>query len=133
MEGLAMSLSAWEQQALDSIKDGLAGSDPQLAALLATFTRLAWDEEMPVREEIVAGPRRTVLSSLRRPRRRGAGARRRSRSMLRRVGLQWALLLLWLVTTAVLITVAVLLSRAGGSQGTCTGSWPTFCSHSSPG
>jgi Protein of unknown function (DUF3040) len=32
-----MSLSAWEQRALDSIKDGLAGSDPQLAALLTAF------------------------------------------------------------------------------------------------
>ena len=42
-----MSLSAWEQQALDSIKDGLAGTDPKLAALLATFDRLASGEEMP--------------------------------------------------------------------------------------
>jgi hypothetical protein len=33
MEG-TMSLSAWEQRNLDSIKDGLAGSDPGLAALL---------------------------------------------------------------------------------------------------
>jgi DUF3040 family protein len=32
-----MSLSAWEQRVLDSIKDGLAGSDPQLAVLLTTF------------------------------------------------------------------------------------------------
>jgi len=31
-----MSLSAWEQHALDSIQDGLAGSDPELSALLAT-------------------------------------------------------------------------------------------------
>ena len=36
-----MSLSAWEQQVLDSIKDDLAGSDPRLVALLDTFTRLA--------------------------------------------------------------------------------------------
>jgi hypothetical protein len=34
-----MSLSAWEEQALDSIKDGLAGSDPQLAALLTWSAR----------------------------------------------------------------------------------------------
>jgi hypothetical protein len=36
-----MSLSAWEQQALDSIKDGLAGSDPDLAALASAFNCLA--------------------------------------------------------------------------------------------
>jgi hypothetical protein len=36
-----MSLSAWEQHALDSMHDGLAGSDPELSALLATFNRLA--------------------------------------------------------------------------------------------
>jgi hypothetical protein len=47
-----MSLSAWEQQALDSIEDELAGADPKLASLLATFARLASGEEMPVREKI---------------------------------------------------------------------------------
>jgi len=36
-----MSLSAWEQDALNSIKNGLADSDPALAARLAMFTRLA--------------------------------------------------------------------------------------------
>ena len=50
-----MSLSAWEQQALDSIKDGLAGSDPELAALLSAFTQLASGEEMPDREKVRAG------------------------------------------------------------------------------
>jgi hypothetical protein len=42
-----MSLSAREQQALNSIRDGLAGSDPELATLLATFTDQASGEEMP--------------------------------------------------------------------------------------
>ena len=41
MEGPVTSLSAWEQQALNSIKDGLASSDPTLVARLAIFTRLA--------------------------------------------------------------------------------------------
>ena len=49
-----MSLSAWEQDALDSIKNGLADSDPALAARLAMFTRLASAEDMPVREKIQA-------------------------------------------------------------------------------
>ena len=41
-----MSLSSWEQDALDSIKNGLADSDPGLTARLAMFTRLASDEAM---------------------------------------------------------------------------------------
>jgi Protein of unknown function (DUF3040) len=106
-----MSLSAWEQQALDSIKDDLAGSDPQLASLLTTFTRLASAEEMPVQETIVSG---------------------RSRRMAGHVKLQWAVLLLWLLITVAMITVALTLSHGGG-QGTCTGSWPTLCSHPAPG
>ena len=52
-----MSLSAWEQRNLHSIKDGLAGSDPGLATLLATFNQLASGEEMPALEEIRAGLR----------------------------------------------------------------------------
>ena len=47
-----MSLSAWEQQALDCIEDELAGSDPKLAWLLATFARHASGEELPVRKKI---------------------------------------------------------------------------------
>ena len=42
-----MSLSERDQQALDGIEDGLAGSTPKLAAMLATFTRLTAGEEMP--------------------------------------------------------------------------------------
>ena len=57
MEGLAVSLSAREQQALNSIRDGLTGSDPDLATLLATFTEQASAEEMPVRETIRVTPR----------------------------------------------------------------------------
>ena len=49
-----MSLRAWEQDALNSIKNGLADSDPALVARLAMFTRLASAEDMPVREKIQA-------------------------------------------------------------------------------
>ena len=55
-----MSLSAWEQDALDSIKHGLADSDPELVAQLAMFTRLASGEDMPVREKIQAVKRRVA-------------------------------------------------------------------------
>jgi len=116
-----MSLSAWEQHALDSIKDGLASSDPTLVARLTIFTRLASGEEMPAREEIQAGSPRAVQRSRTRPVHTGRG--------YQRLGLQQAVpLLLWLVTTAALIAVALVHNR-GGSQGTCTSSWATFCSH----
>ena len=72
-----MSPDAWEQRSLDSIGDGLAGSDPRLAALLAAFTRLASGEEMPVRERPPERPLRAVHRSRRKRRhsRRGPGRR----------------------------------------------------------
>ena len=110
-----MSLSAWEQQALDLIKDRLASSDPTLVARLTIFARLASGEEMPAREKIQAGSREAVRRSRPGPVHTG------------RLGLQQTVPpLLWLVTTLVLITVALVYNR-GGSQGTCTGSWATFC------
>ena len=102
-----MSLSTREQQALDSIKDDLAGCDPALVARLTIFTRLASGEEMPAREKVHDGSRRAVQP-------------------YRRLGLQQAVLLLWFVTTIALIAIALACNR-GGSQGTCTGSWPTIC------
>ena len=103
-----MSLSAWEQHVLDSIKDRLASSDPTLVARLTIFTRLASDEEMPAREKIQAGSVHT-----------GRGSQR--------LGLQQTVPpLLWLVTTIALIAVA-LVSNRGGSHGTCTSTWATFC------
>ena len=95
-----MSLSAWEQDALDSIKHGLADSDPELVAQLAMFTRLASGEDMPVREKIQAVKRRVA---------------RRRRRMYQRLGVGRAMLLVWLVTTAALIAAAVGSSRASGT------------------
>lgn len=122
-----MSLSTWEQQALNSIKDGLAGSDPQLAALLSTFTRLASGEEMPVQEDILAGSRRKPIH------RRRIGARRHSRLMLGYVGMPRVILALLFVIIGALITVALLLSHSDGGQATCTESWPPVCSQSASG
>ena len=42
-----MSFTDLERQALGSIADGLAGSDPRLASMLTIFSRLAAGEEMP--------------------------------------------------------------------------------------
>ena len=46
-----MSLNQLETQALGSIADGLAGSDPRLASMLTIFSRLAAGEDMPAREK----------------------------------------------------------------------------------
>ena len=118
-----MSLSAWEQRNLDSIKDGLAGSDPGLATLLATFNQLASGEEMSALEEIRAGLRGVTRGPghKRRQPRRGAASR-----VHQRVGLQWAAVLLWLLTTISLITVGLVLSQGGG-QGICPRSWAVIC------
>ena len=103
-----MSLSGREQDALDSIKNGLASSDPTLVARLTIFARLASGEEMPTREKIDARPLHAGRAD-------------------QRLGLRQTVpMLLWLVTTVALIAVALVCNR-GGSQGTCTRSWATFC------
>jgi hypothetical protein len=119
-----MSLSAREQQALDSIKDGLASSDPALVARLIIFTRLASGEEMPGREKIQAGPGQVSRLNARHPRRGEVAGH--APWMYQRLGLQRAAVLLWLVTTLALIVVALVFNR-DGTPGTCTGSWAPFC------
>lgn len=113
-----MSLSDWEQNVLDSVKDGLADSDPALVARLTIFTRLVSGEEMPAREKTHVGSRRAVRRSRPEP--------RDTRRPYQRLGLQQAVMLLWLVTTVALIAIALACNH-GGSQGTCTPSWATFC------
>ncbi len=113
-----MSLSGWEQQALDSIKDGLASSDPRLAARLNIFTRLASGEEMPAREKLPAGARRS------RPRR--GDARGHAHQVYQRTGLPRVMPLLWLAITAALIVVALVCNRVG-SHGGCTTPWASSC------
>lgn len=95
-----MSPVGWEHQALDSIASALGGSDPKLASLLATFSRLASSEEMP--------PHEKVRSPLRHP-----PHRRRGKALHRRLGPQRAVFLIWLLTSITLITVAVIISRGG--------------------
>ena len=120
-----MSLSAWEQQALDSIKNELAESAPELAALLSTFNWLASDEVMPNREGIRADSPGAIRRLFR--------ARWRSslRRVGRRLGFQRAVMLLWLLTTAALIAVA--LAFTAGDHGTCTETVAMTCIGPSPG
>ena len=103
-----MSLSPWEQDALDSIKTGLADSDPGLVARLAMFTRLAAGETMPVRDKLQVASREAVQ--------RGA----------RRLDVSRTMLLVWLVTTLTLIAAALVSSRTSGHLN-CTGSWKPLC------
>jgi hypothetical protein len=52
MEAAVMSLGARENYTLHSIEYRLSGSNPELASLLAMFTRLTAGEDMPAREMI---------------------------------------------------------------------------------
>jgi hypothetical protein len=65
MEMAVMSLSAHERRVLDSIQDRLSGSDPELASLLASFTRLTAGGQMPARESIRAGWQRLSWPGIR--------------------------------------------------------------------
>ena len=101
-----MSLSSHEQHALHSIEDRLCVSDPELASLLATFTRLNAGEDMPVREKAPASPGTTRHSHRRRhPLRYRARrlVRRPQRSSLR----QAAGLVLGLLVAAALVVGAM--------------------------
>jgi hypothetical protein len=115
-----MSLSASERQALDSIRDGLVGSDPGLAALLVMFSRLASGEAMPTCETVRLG---------------SLPPARRSRRITLRLSLQQTAMLLWLVATIALIAVGVVLSNVGsqGNQGSqCTSPLIAACSAPTP-
>jgi hypothetical protein len=106
-----MGLNAWERQALDSIENGIARSDPELTALLSVFTGLVSGEKMPDREKVTASLRR-----LRRARWRSA-----FRRAYQRLGLPRAVLLsLLTVMAATLIAVPLIVSSGGGHGGTCT-------------
>jgi nucleotide-binding universal stress UspA family protein len=106
-----VSLSAREQQELDSIEDEIAASAPRLASLLATFTRLTAGEELPVRERIKDASRR-------RGRRRPPFlmSRHHGRSAM---SLSLAAVLLWLAVSIALVVTALVISRGGNGKG-CT-------------
>ncbi len=110
-----MSLNEPQMQALGWIEDSLAGSDPRLASMLNIFSRLAAGEEMPAREKIrirrerptAPRPRRT------RPHPRWGIALPQPRRLYPRLGLQQAMLLLWVVISAGVLAVALVLNTSG--------------------
>jgi hypothetical protein len=115
-----MSLSMREQQALADIEYRLAGADPKLAWLLATFTRLTSGEGMPACEQV----RRRV------PWMRQLG-RRACRLLAAYAGLECAMALLWVLIAVGLIALAVALSGSG-SRGACVRSWTVACPAPAP-
>lgn len=94
-----MSLSAHDQRVLDVMEHRLSDAAPELASLLAGFTRLAAGEEMPVRERIRAGWQRLTWDR--------------------------AWLLLGVLISLALITMAVAAGGSGGKQA-CS-AWVTAC------
>src|SRR4029077_20026643 len=90
-------------------QSALGHTDPKLASLLATFTRLAASEEMPAHEK--------VRSPLGHPRRHHRSRPRRGKARHRQPSLQRAVILTWLITSIAMISVAVILSRGG--QASC--------------
>jgi hypothetical protein len=125
-----MSLSTQEQRALQSIDEDLSGSAPKLVSLLATFTRLARDEEMPGHERIgTSGQPRGPRSP--RPGRYRCHAWR-ARMLSRPPTLQRAGLLLWLVITICLVAVALTVNRNGASARTCMNPWLVACGAPAP-
>jgi len=109
-----MSLSASEQQALDSIEATFTSSDPKLVSLLAIFARLASGEEMPVRERVRIHPRLQVTRGWQRKQRcsRPDKAGRHMRSGFRSLGSRRAVLMMCLLAFAGLIAVSVIDSHA---------------------
>jgi hypothetical protein len=100
-----MSLSAREQQALESIEDRLAESDPGPASRLGIFSRLASGEEMPERDEIrpIRPSATDRLDRNRSPRR--IVVLRSPRRLCRRLGWHRAAVLLWLLISVGLIAI----------------------------
>jgi len=130
-----VSLSAHDKKALDLIEEGVAGTDPHLAAMMSAFSRLADGEAMPGHERIGGGKRDVAtraghVTLTARPGRhqpRTAGQHLRSRWSGKWVALAWLVMLL-----VSLVVAAVVLSRSGTSAA-CAGWPPSACgSHAVP-
>src|SRR5215469_15715609 len=108
------SLNEPERQALGWIKDGLAGSNPGLASMLTIFSRLAAGEQMPAHETIRVRRGRPAAHRPRRARHPRQGiARPQARRLYPRLGWPQATLLLWVVISAGLLAVALVLNTSG--------------------
>src|SRR5215472_1312523 len=124
---MTMSLNQLETQALGSIADGLAGSDPRLASMLTIFSRLAAGEDMPVREKTRARRGRPAAHRPRRARRypRHGIAFPQARRRYPRLGWPQAMLVLGAVISAALLAAALVLTASGPT--TCARPMGTAC------
>jgi hypothetical protein len=115
-----MSLSARHRQALNSIEEELAESDPGLAGLFGQFSTMMAGERMPAAERGPAG-RRAVARLL-----RHLGRRRRI------PGPSWlpTMLVLWLLLIGTF--VAALAVSHIGNRGPCSTVIPTQCAVHNP-
>jgi hypothetical protein len=127
MEVQHMGLSARERQALASIEDGLAGSDPDLVARLDSLSRLVADEETPAPPKQPTGWLHAVVSSLARWL-SGSRGGRRTRARSRRGS---AILAIWLAISCAMIATAVTLSHVANS-GACAAMLALHCDSPAP-
>jgi hypothetical protein len=118
-----MGLDPREQRTLRSIGERLSGSDPRLASLLDTFTRLTSAEEMPARERIRPGGGRRIWPRLF-PHQGTVGqpVAPDGASALKRIGLA-----VWLAMALGLIAIALVVSGGGGRPGSCAAHPPASC------
>lgn len=122
-----MGLSARERQALASIEDGLAESDPDLVTRLDSLSRLVADEDTPAPAQRPAGRLRVLVSPLARwlP---GSHDDRGTATYSRRGS---AILAIWLAISCALIATAVTLSHVP-SSGACAAMLALHCDSPAP-
>jgi hypothetical protein len=107
-----MSLSERERQTLESIENGLVRSAPELASMLAIFTRLTANEKMPARRPVrrASSPRAEAGFTASPP-----SPERPRRIRLGRAAQRW----LWLALAAALLALTVILGHGTG-RAACT-------------
>ena len=105
-----------DRHVLDAMSNDLAESDPHLVGLLGTFTRLTAHEQMPAREQFRAAWRRPLRPAGEARLKLGRRGPRVTVQAMQPFGLAHGLMLLWLLATVVLISVAVALSSATTSS-----------------
>jgi hypothetical protein len=124
---MMMSISERERQALGSIEDRLACSAPQLASMLAIFSRLTAGEEMPARERVRRGAL-DLRSSPAAARQAGSGQVWRHRTGRA----AWVWLWLTVVVAVVLLGLSLNLPHGAG-RGTCSAWQPVSCAQTTAG